>query len=281
VKLSNRFLHNWPYEVAGKPDKPVIVLLHGFLGSSRDWRQISELFLAQDFFCVMPSLPGHAEHPPSAPLNFDTVADGLYTFLRKLGFERVNLVGYSMGGRLALYFALKYQSFVSRLVLEGASPGIADQQARLARAVQDDERAVQLVQGGVEAFVDDWYRMELFASLKQHPELLAKVIRQRKQNNACWASIVIRELSPGRQPSLWSRLGELTIRVLLIAGALDRKYVMISHEMEKYIPCARTEVIAATGHNVHLEQPGVFTQHLKKFFCASDYKEEPGGTGVR
>jgi 2-succinyl-6-hydroxy-2,4-cyclohexadiene-1-carboxylate synthase len=270
VELSSRLLRNWPTEVAGKPDKPAIVLLHGFLGSGRDWRQLSEQHLARDFFCVMPSLPGHAEHPPSDPLNFDTVADGLYTRLRTFGLERINLVGYSMGGRLALYFALKYQSFVTRLALEGASPGIADSQARLARAAQDDERAIQLVQDGVEAFVDDWYQMDLFSSLRQHPELLAEVVGQRKQNNARWASIVIRELSPGRQPSLWSQLGELTIQVLLITGALDRKYATLSHEMEKYIPRARTEVIARAGHNVHLEQPGIFARHLKKFLWASD-----------
>ena len=267
---SNSCLRNWPYSVAGNRNNPVIVLLHGFLGSGHDWRQLSERYLAQDFFCVMPTLPGHAEHPPPDPLNFDVVADGLHKWLRQLGFNRVNLVGYSMGGRLALFFALKYQSFVSRLALEGASPGIADQQARVARAAQDDERARQLVRGGIDAFVDDWYRMDIFASLARHPGLLAEVVRQRKRNNARWASIVIRQLSPGRQPSLWLRLRELAIQVLLLAGELDTKYVTISHVMGKHIPCAQSKVIVAAGHNAHLEQPAIFAQNLKEFFCAPD-----------
>lgn len=270
MTLPNSFPRNWPYDIAGKRHKPAVVLLHGFLGSGHDWRQLSERYLAQDFFCVMPTLPGHPENPPPDPLNFDVVVDSLHICLRQLGLDRVTLVGYSMGGRLALFFALKYPLFVSRLVLEGAGPGIADQQARLARAAQDDERAVQLVKGGVDAFVDNWYQMDIFASLRQHPGLLAEVVERRKQNRAHWASAVIRQLSPGRQPPLWSRLGELTMPVLLLAGALDRKYVTISHEMEKYIPNARTKVVAAAGHNVHLEQPAIFAQHLKEFFYAQD-----------
>ena len=269
---------NWPYQTVGERHKPAIVLLHGFMGFGHDWHQLSERYLAQDFFCVMPTLPGHAQHPPPEPLNFDVVVDGLHLYLCQLDLDRINLVGYSLGGRLALFFALKYPSFVSRLALEGASPGLADQLARLARSAQDDERAIQLVNDGIDAFVDKWYQMDIFSSLRQRPGLLAEMIRRRKRNNATWASTVIRQLSPGRQPPLWARLGELPMEVLLLAGALDQKYVTISREMAKYIPNVRTKVIAAAGHNIHLEQPAIFSHYLKKFFSGQGLEETAPGT---
>jgi 2-succinyl-6-hydroxy-2,4-cyclohexadiene-1-carboxylate synthase len=253
----------------GKVKNPPVLFLHGFMGSSADWLPLAES-LSSDYFCLLPDLPGHGQNinlPRTTLLNFDAVTAALFEFLQQRNSRPVNLVGYSMGGRLALYFALRYPQVVSSLVLEGANPGLPTDDARRTRAVLDDQRAEQLLQIGVPAFVEQWYQLALFASLQNQPHLLAKTKERRSQNDARWLAKVIRELSPGRQPSLWADLPRLSARVLLLVGTLDSKYVALAQQMAAQIPRAEVQLVPQAGHNVHLEQPQQFTRLLRDFLA--------------
>ncbi len=244
-----------------------LVFLHGFLGSGSDWLSVARQFSHQ-FFCILPDLPGHGENvelPLSEPVNFDKIVAGLNYLLDELELERVNLLGYSMGGRIALYFSTKFPHRVEHLILEGANPGIADERSRLARATLDDQRAEQLRNLGIDTFVDRWYQMMLFGTLKKHPQILEQLKIRRKQNDARWAAKIISELSPGRQPSLWHRLGQLPMPVLLLAGQLDEKYADLMGQMAAKIPQAILEIVPGAGHNVHLEAPQPFIKGVEQF----------------
>jgi len=261
----------WPHQTLGSPHTPALIFLHGFMGTGSDWRPIARRCVPH-FFCILPDLPGHGQNcrfSPAEPLDFARIATGLQQLMSHLQLERANLVGYSMGGRLALYTATQFPQRISRLILESASPGLADSQARQARATADDDRAATLLKVGLEEFIDHWYTLPLFNSLQQQPALLAQAKTQRLQNQPGWMAKIIRDLSPGRQPPLWDQLGDLSLPVLLLAGALDPKYSALIPQMAQKIAGAQAKIVATAGHNIHLEQPDLFANTLLKFLNAS------------
>lgn len=258
----------WPCRVEGKASQPGVVFLHGFMGSGADWLPVAKR-LADQFYCLMPDLPGHGhnlDRPRTQRLTFDLIAEELCRLLDQLDAGRVNLVGYSMGGRLALYAALRYPKRFRKLVLEGANPGIKDSHIRRERAAVDDRRAERLLRQGIDTFVEEWYDMDLFRTLHQVPSLLSQVKAQRKTNHPEWAAKVIRELSPGRQPPLSDNLDGLSMPVMLVAGALDAKYSVLVTKMGQKIPQATVAIVPDAGHNVHLEQPARFVELAATFF---------------
>ena len=261
----------WPYQTVGEKKDSPILFLHGFMGIGADWLPITN-HLSHRFFCIMPDLPGHGKNtgfPISRPLNFDIVSAGLIDLIDQLELGQVSLVGYSMGGRLSLYTTLKYPTKITSLVIESASPGLVAQEERQERATLDDRQAERLLAGGIDAFVEAWYNLPLFETLHRHPQLLAAVKKTRKKNNPRWVAKIISELSPGRQPVLWEQLSMLTMPVLLMAGALDKKYTELITIMGQKIPYGVTHIIPDAGHIIHLEQPARFVELIGNFFEGS------------
>lgn len=257
----------WPFKSMGCSSSPALLFLHGFMGTGMDWHPIATYFAGQ-YFCLLPDLPGHGQNTrllPQNTLDFDTVCTGLKQLLLELKLQKVTLVGYSMGGRVALYFTVKFPQHVEKLVVESANPGIQDPAARTTRAALDDQRALQILAGGINDFVEGWYNLDLFASLKRFPRRWANTKTHRKQNNPQWAAKVIREMSPGRQPPLWRHLSQLKIPVLLLAGMLDTKYATLVSQMGKLIPQASVQIVPNAGHNIHLEQPQMFANYMGYF----------------
>src|SRR5829696_6331306 len=171
------------YTVSGDPYRPTVLFLHGFMGSSADWAvEISAL--DKRFYCVAPDLPGHGTSlglPPEA-YTVEGAARGVLDLLDRLGAGRPTIVGYSMGGRLALYLALRHPERCSGLFLESASPGIEDAAEREARRRSDEEKAVRLGED-FRTFLADWYRQPLFASLARHEGLVQAMIEARARND--------------------------------------------------------------------------------------------------
>lgn len=258
---------SWTYHARGEPSDPPVVFLHGFMGAGADWLPIAENY-ANRSFCLMPDLPGHGRNihlPLAQPLDFESVANELNLFLEHLNLNRVSLVGYSLGGRIALYAALKLPQKIRALVLESCHAGIVDEQARRERAEADDRQAETVLTHGLETFVERWYEMDLFRTLQSQPRLLAEIKEKRKKNDPRWVAKIIAALSPGQQPPLWAKLGALPMPVLLIAGELDSKYTELAAKMSQQIPDARLEIIPGVGHNVHLENPKQFGKVVSVF----------------
>lgn len=262
----------WPHRLLGRPERPALLFVHGFMGSARDWHAVARI-CAEDYFCVLMDLPGHGRNvhlPRKAALDFKTWSQGLVLLADELALESVCLIGYSLGGRLALHAALNFPARWAALVLEGGNPGIEDPSARHARLEEDEQRAAQLQQEGMQAFVDRWYEMELFSSLQRRPDLLEATKGERVRNDAGWMAKVLRELSPGVQPSAWSRLAMLRLPTLLIAGELDTAYSAVVRRMQTQLPDAQALTLPAVGHNAHLEQPQAFAAALLDFLRGID-----------
>jgi 2-succinyl-6-hydroxy-2,4-cyclohexadiene-1-carboxylate synthase len=206
-----------------------------------------------------------------------TVED-LVAILDRLGIERATWLGYSMGGRVALGAAVMAPSRVAALVLEGASPGIADPLERAAR-VRDDEALAEFVEReGVAAFVERWEALPLFASQTRLPEeVRAAQRRQRLANNLRGLANSLRGVGQGAQPPLLDRLGEVGVPALLLAGAEDAKFRRLAQELAAAMPMAQVAVIADAGHAAHLEQPAAFERAVLRFLRSLDLGNADNG----
>jgi 2-succinyl-6-hydroxy-2,4-cyclohexadiene-1-carboxylate synthase len=165
---------------------------------------------------------------------------------------RATYVGYSMGGRLCLQLALDRPECVERVALISASPGIADDHERARRLAADEQLARDIERDGVDAFLERWLAQPMFATL---PPDAADVDDRTRANTVERLTQQLRVLGQGAQPDNWPRLGELRMPVLLVAGALDAKYVDVARRMAEQIPHARVEIIDGAGHACHLERP--------------------------
>lgn len=258
------------YTTAGNPHEgqPPLLLLHGFTGSAASWAPVMGA-LAPAYFSVAVDLLGHGQTAAPADLEryaMSSSAADLAALIRAITTPPVNLLGYSMGGRLALYFALKYPHLVHKLILESASPGLATAAERQQRQQSDDQLADRIEREGVEAFVNFWEQLPLFASQKQlPPSVQARQRAQRLQNRPLGLANSLRGMGTGAQPPLWERLAELIMPTLLLAGELDTKFVAIAQAMAKSIPQAQMKLIANTGHTIHLEQTARFIQEVILF----------------
>jgi 2-succinyl-6-hydroxy-2,4-cyclohexadiene-1-carboxylate synthase len=192
--------------------------------------------------------------------------------LDDLEIERSIIVGYSMGGRIALYTALEYQDRFGALIVESAGPGLRTEQERAERIAEDEKSIEELDKLGMKKFIDHWYDMPLFESLQNHPDKLALLKENRVTNSKEGLILSLRGVGTGRQPSLWSKLPELHIPVLLVCGELDSKFVGISTEMSGTMQSAKLNVVPGAGHNVHLEKSKEYSQAVQDFVC--EYKSE-------
>lgn len=260
---------NLSHREAGPADAPALVFLHGFLGATSDWQPIMDSF-ARDFRCIAIGLPGHGERPTAVAVPpFHAVVDLLRETLLRLRIVRCGLIGYSLGGRLALPFALRHPELVECLVLESASPGIDDPHERVLRRAADEHWADVLEREGLAAFLDAWYAQPLFASLHDQPDLLAELkarrLRDRSDGHKASLAAVLREYSPGFIPSLWPRLPEWRAPLLYVAGERDVKYVATGRRVAGLCPHAALSIVPGSGHAVHEERRGDFLAALRSF----------------
>jgi 2-succinyl-6-hydroxy-2,4-cyclohexadiene-1-carboxylate synthase len=256
------------YNVEAAGAGPALVLLHGFTGSAAGWREHAGVLSAR-FSVAAIDLLGHggSDSPPDpARYRMERCTDDLGQILDRLGLGAIHLLGYSMGGRAALNFGLAHPERVRSLILESGSPGLAGEAERAARTAADEALAAQIEDEGVEAFVDGWERLPLFASQARIPETARAALRDgRLRNNPLGLANSLRGMGTGVQAEVWSRLPDLRLPVLLMAGSLDTKFSAIARQMAGRIPGASLAIVPDAGHTVHLEQPAEFDRLVLAF----------------
>jgi 2-succinyl-6-hydroxy-2,4-cyclohexadiene-1-carboxylate synthase len=170
-----------------------------------------------------------------------------------------------MGGRLALYLAVKFPERFRRVILESASPGLRTESERLARRDLDAGLATRLRQEPLEEFLDNWYRQPLFETLRADRDKLAATINRCLANDPKGLARSLTGMGTGSQPSLWDRLPTITAPILLITGLKDHKFCAIARAMSDLCSVARWEEVPAAGHNVHVEHPRSFAKLVSGF----------------
>ncbi len=259
------------YYSEGDPRNPPILFLHGFMGDLLEFKQAIAI-LSEQFYCVAINLLGHGQTKVvdqvtdrDEDYTIDSTANFIIKFLDLLCVERCFLVGYSMGGRLALYLALHFPQYFFRVVLESASAGLRTEVERSDRRSKDQQLAAKLETGDFRSFLENWYQQPVFANLRSHPNF-AQMLEQRLNNSPSQLAKSLRNLSIGIQPSLWGKLSKNEIPLLLLAGELDSKFVQINHQMEQLCKFSKLEIITSCSHNIHFESPNLFVEKVKAFF---------------
>ena len=201
-----------------------------------------------------------------------SAASDLVSLLDESAESAVHLLGYSMGGRLALFFALTYPERTRTLTIVSAAPGIASVAERAERRGRDNALADHIEQDGIVAFVDYWESLPMWKSQRRNlsTEQRQQLREQRLQNRPSGLASSLRGMGTGAQPDLHPDLRSLSVPTLLIVGAEDGKFVTVNRQMAQRIPKARVVIFPETGHAVHLERPRAFASTVLNFWQATD-----------
>jgi 2-succinyl-6-hydroxy-2,4-cyclohexadiene-1-carboxylate synthase len=232
------------------------VLVHGFTQTGRSWTAVAD-HLAADHEVVAVDAPGHGGSGAVAA----DLPDGAVLLGATGG--RATYVGYSMGGRLCLHVAVSRPDLVERLVLVSATAGMDDPGERRNRRDADVALAETIERDGLDSFLQRWVAQPLFAGLPD-PDL-----DDRRRNTVAGLATSLRLAGTGTQEPLWTRLPDLAMPVLLVAGADDPKFVAAAERMSGLLPHPTLEVIAGAGHTAHLEQPAAFLAVLTRWLTAT------------
>jgi len=255
--------------VRAEGDGEPLLLIHGFTGSGQSWGEDLMAGLARAHRVVAVDLLGHGESDISSdPERYrveEMLAD-LSQVLDALSIEEARWLGYSMGGRIALAGAVRTPSRISSLILESASPGLAEEGERRARRRADEALAEGILRGGMEEFVDHWMGLPLFATQGKLPPKIRALTRERKLKNTPEAlAACLRGMGTGAQPSYWDSLASLPIPTLLLAGEEDRKFTLVAESMAQKMPRASLRLIPRAGHAIHLENPFAWLAAVRTF----------------
>lgn len=228
------------------------MLLHGFTQTGRLWGAFGDL-LAATRRLVAVDLPGHAgsdavraDLPATATLVADAVRGAV-------GAAACDLLGYSLGARVALHVVTGTAMPVGRVVLIGGTGGVEDAAARASRRQADEALADELeASGDVDAFIARWLRGPMFARLSA---VAAADDAERRRNTARGLASSLRLCGTGTQAPLWERLGALDTPLLALAGADDTRFAGHALRMAHLAPRALATLVPGGGHAVHLAQP--------------------------
>lgn len=266
----------WHVEVKGaaadqaRPGEPIL-LLHGFSQDMCTWLPVVERF-PTDITSVLVDLPGHGQSDKPrdvAPYRIDRLVEGLEVLRAELGHERWHVVGYSMGGRIALAYATHHPRRVASLVLESASFGPRDAEARNRALRADDVLVERLRHSSAREFAEWWAQTPVLADQAGLPEgSRALEAEMRVANDPQALASVVLGAGQGQMADLFGAAGTLPMPLMYVVGNRDSKYSAIAQEAhDAWGLDVRT---LPTGHNVHLEQPQEYAALLLRFFRHED-----------
>ncbi|QYJ88134.1 2-succinyl-6-hydroxy-2,4-cyclohexadiene-1-carboxylate synthase [Shewanella mesophila] len=250
----------------GDPSKPALVLLHGFLGNKQDWQTLMPR-LSQHFYCVCLDLPGHGDSP-SITLDkpgFVQVSQVIEQTLAALNVSHFHLLGYSLGGRIALHIALLMPEKVLSMTLESCHYGLDSQVSRSERLQNDEQWDERLQHLTMTEFLTLWYRQAVFADLSD--DVRANLIKRRANNTAAALRSIYLATSLGQQQHLSNIPNQLVGDWHYFVGKQDKKFMHLAQQWQSKAPI-KLHFFENAGHNIHLVSSQAFCntliQHLLK-----------------
>jgi 2-succinyl-6-hydroxy-2,4-cyclohexadiene-1-carboxylate synthase len=243
-----------------------IMIVHGFTGAASAVAVLSER-LEPDYRVIVPDLVGHGRSSvPSDPFAYrmGSVVRQLLAVADVTRCATFHLVGYSMGGRIALNMACDAGHRLRSMTLIGATAGIVDDRERAERRRVDEDRA-HWIETDFEGFVDDWMSDPLFASQERlGREYRSSARNQRLANDPAGLAASLRGAGTGWMEPLHDRLRECTVPTLLVVGEEDEKFLAVAADLSRRLPRSSTAVIAGAGHAAHVEQPDAVAGRIRE-----------------
>lgn len=243
----------------GLPGYPWLVFLHGFSGDSHEWRTVGQAFSAYPRLYL--DLPGHGGSADIDVSDFADVCQLLKNTLNSYNILKYWLVGYSLGGRVAMAYASQPRKGLCGLVVEGGHPGLQDDNQRLLRLRSDAAWAERFRCEPLAQVFADWYRQPVFASLDEHQR--AALVALRSRNNGTTLAAMLLATSLGQQPDLRGALRTRDFPFHYLCGEHDDKFRAIADELS-----ATTHLINHAGHNAHRENPAAVVACLAQFLAS-------------
>lgn len=238
--------------------RDTVTLLHGFTQTGAAWDELRGL-LPGHLEVLAPDLRGHGGNR-RRPCDMDGCLDDLEALWASHGATPTHLVGYSMGGRLALHIAARRPELVRSLVTIGAHAGLPEPE-RSARRIADEELAHRIEQRGAGWFADHWDALELFAGLRRRrPDLLATLREMRAANSPAGLACSLRGMGAGAMTPVWAGLGAVAAPCLFLAGEEDGRFAALLPRLVDAVAAGRAATVPGAGHAAHLEQPRVVAE---------------------
>ena len=249
----------------GREDLPKVICLHGFLGNGLDF----EILTTSDRdhpTLIAPDLPDYTK-PPPAPYTWDGCLSALNQLIDSESKDApCVLLGYSMGGRIALQYAARYPHRLAGLVLVGATPGITEEDEKQERIKKDQALADTLRTQPLDTFLEKWFNQDIIQSQAKIPEPhQSRMRKHRASNNPEALAEALAHLGTGSMTSVWNKLAVLTMPTLIVTGESDTKFDEIARQMKESLIDATHVCIEDAGHACCFEQPETFAQSMTAF----------------
>lgn len=239
-----------------------LVWLHGFLGSQQEWLQVADGVDGNNHLFI--DLPGHGGSATIAAASFSETCTLLDATLAHHAITRYWLIGYSLGGRIAMHYACgNPRSGLQGLIVEGGHPGLMDEHERVARIESDSRWAQQFREAPLEQVLNAWYQQPVFATLTGAAR--AELVALRRHNNPLALAAMLEATSLGRQQDLRAQLKRLPHPFIYFCGEQDSRFRAVAETLD--VPC---HLITAAGHNAHREAPLAFAQSLSSLLHQPD-----------
>ncbi|MEG0217706.1 MAG: 2-succinyl-6-hydroxy-2,4-cyclohexadiene-1-carboxylate synthase [Raoultibacter sp.] len=268
----NYRVRTWSEEAEGTP----LVLLHGFAQSSATWCDVAPVFAAQrPVFALDFAGFGQSDRPQNdEPYRLETRVAVLDALIDAIGAP-VHLLGYSMGGRVALAYTRAHAQRLASCVLESAALGPETPEERAVSNAHDAVLAERLDKNDIATFVEYWENLPLFETQRHLPPEVQQRLHEERLDNSCDAlARSVRLAGQHTMPLFGETICALPMPLLYIAGMSDKKYTEIA---EMFAACgAATCALLSAGHNVHVENPTSFCDHVQPFLQAADERLRKG-----
>lgn len=241
----------------------MIVAFHGFMGSGADFNPLADR-LGVEF--EAPDLIGHGTNHSRNPIDYNSNVQVDY-WIQRIPKGSI-LLGYSMGGRLALQLATRYPTHFSGLIVIGGTPGLRERDERTKRVQWDASQAHRLLQDGIVRFVEYWQELPIISTQANiSNDIRGPMIDRRVQQDPAMLALSMQHFGTGSMPSCWEGLECLTMPTLLMVGAQDSKYQQIANEMMRSLPSAHLSIVPNAGHCAHLENVDWSVHEIQSFIA--------------
>ncbi|MCH9633433.1 MAG: 2-succinyl-6-hydroxy-2,4-cyclohexadiene-1-carboxylate synthase [Chlamydiae bacterium] len=242
----------------GSKNKPTLILLHGFLGTHQDFSTLIP-YLKEDFYCVCFDLPGHGKSKQLQYTNYDSLEEIILRDIEPYSNASSSLLGYSMGGRIALNIFNRLNC--SKLILISTRIDPLSKEEKDERALFEKKWATTLLKDSFSNFLITWYSQPLFCTLKENPLLLKKIMSKRFNEDPKFLAKAFLALSPcNLLPHFDSKKP-----LLYLTGSKDLKYASIAKKLEQNSNQIFVHSHPTSSHAVHLEAPEFTANQITTF----------------
>ena len=243
--------------------KDYILFLHGFTGCAEDWFPVFEQ-IPDKYNCLALDIIGHGKSDaPGSSMHYsiDSIMSQIKYVKDHLTQNKIFLLGYSMGGRIALTYASMYPEDVKGLILEASSAGIKNDEERQKRYEEDLKLAEFIEIHTMEEFIEMWHDQEIFNTQRRFSnDKLKKIKKKKASGSKTGYANILKGFSTGKMPPVHDKLKKIPLKVLLITGDLDTKFTGINARLAKRFFKAKHKIVRNSGHNTHLEEPKRFIE---------------------